>query len=154
MKQNTYHYTECGLNNVYLHGGFETIETEFGPATSVLDTDELHEMIGMHLVNHVEALSPDEVRFLRKEMLLSQEALADYIGVGESSVRNWESNRQAITKPATRVLKSLYLEYINRDSGIRKMLDMEAGYKRKLHNNTSVSFDYKGSGWQDECHSD
>lgn len=31
----TYHYTESGLNKVYLANGYEHLETEFGKATMV-----------------------------------------------------------------------------------------------------------------------
>lgn len=153
MKTEIYHYTECGLSNVYLEGGFSEIQTDYGPATSVFNVKDLHKLIGLHIVNHVVELSPDEVRFLRSEMLLSQAKLSDLIGVGETTVRNWESQdaeRSNIGKPAARVLRSLYLEYQMEDSGIRKMMDKRAEYERCLHNDGKVSFGYTKGGWSEQ----
>ena len=51
MNNNLYHYTECGLNNIYLVNGYYIIETKRGKAVSINDVDGLHRVIGMFLVS-------------------------------------------------------------------------------------------------------
>ncbi len=41
MKDSPYHYSECGLSNVYLVNGFNMIETSLGKAISIHDVDGL-----------------------------------------------------------------------------------------------------------------
>jgi hypothetical protein len=38
-----YHYTECGLLNVYLVNSYRRLETEYGEAVSIDGVGELHE---------------------------------------------------------------------------------------------------------------
>ena len=45
MKGN-YHYTGCGLDNIYLANGFERKVTPYGEGVSIADADGLHEAIG------------------------------------------------------------------------------------------------------------
>jgi hypothetical protein len=66
-----YHYTECGLNNIYLLNGLDFIETSRGRAISIKDIDGLHKAIGLFLVTSKKDFSDDELRFLRHEMLIS-----------------------------------------------------------------------------------
>jgi len=146
-----YQYTESGLDDIYLSNGFTTISTQYGEATSVSEQATLHKAIGCHLVNHVSVLTPKHVRYLRKEMLLSQKQLAELIGVGDTSIRNWEStDRQDIPLSCQRVLKSLYMEFINEDSGIKKIMERTQEYSRKNNSSTELSLGYKDSLWIDD----
>lgn len=45
-----YHYTECGLDNVYLLNGFEYVETPRGSGAMIKNWKGLHGAIGRHLV--------------------------------------------------------------------------------------------------------
>ena len=39
-----YHYTECGLQNVWLTNGYDVCEVDGEKAVSISDVDELHEL--------------------------------------------------------------------------------------------------------------
>lgn len=89
----TYHYTECGLNNIYLVNGYKFIETPRGKSVSINDIDGLHKAIGLLLVTSKKDLSGEEIRFLRLELLMSQNTLAKLLGVSEQAIRRWEKGK-------------------------------------------------------------
>lgn len=117
------HYVSCGLKNVYLRNGYTVKETPYGKATSIQDVEGLHKAIGLYLVKNKPQLSGSEVRFLRRELDISQQALADLLGVGDTSVRNWESGRGKITGPTDRMLRVLYQQYVKGPTEIRSMVE-------------------------------
>lgn len=123
MKNTPYHYTECGLPNIYLVNGFKLRETPRGKAISIHDLDGLHKAIGLFLVTSKKDLTGDEMRFLRHEILLSQGSLARLLGVSEQAIRRWERGVVAIPKPSESLLRLLYREHVNdRDGKIATIL--------------------------------
>jgi putative transcriptional regulator len=123
-RSRTYHYTDSGLDNVYLLNGFAVHKTKYGEGVSIDDTAGLHRLIGRWLIDLPKPLTGAEFRFLRLEMDLSQARIAAIIGSTEQNVRRWESTRtKPIQGPADRLLRALYNEYIGGDGSIRHMVD-------------------------------
>ncbi len=146
MKNSLYHYFECGLNTVYLLNGFNTIETSQGKATSIHDMDGLHKAIGMFLIFHQKNLSGDEIRFLRKEMLMSQRILSNLLGVSEQEIRRWENGKIKIPKPSESLLRLLYREHVDDKSGeIASILKEISKLEEKL---SEIVFKDTKKGWQ------
>ncbi len=122
-----YHYTESGLRNVWLTNGFVIRETRHGEGVSIHDADGLHRALGRALANKP-CLTGTEIRFLRKEMGLSQRGLGELLGVTDQTVALWE-RRGKMPKTADRMLRLIYLEHIQ-DSApivetIRKINDLD-----------------------------
>jgi DNA-binding transcriptional regulator YiaG len=108
-----YLYRESGLNTVWLVNGYTIIEDEeFGECVSVTDTRGLHKAIAHDLIFNKPTLTGAEFRFLRKELELSQKALADLLGKDEQAVARWEKAKKAPTQ-ADRMLRVLVLDYYN-----------------------------------------
>lgn len=103
------HYKACGLDDVYLLNGFERRDTDYGPAVSIADIDDLHQAIGLQLVLQRKTLSPKEFRFLRKEMDLTQLELADSIGVTDQTVARYEKGQTPIAGPADRLVRFIFI---------------------------------------------
>ncbi len=105
-----YHYRESGLPNIYLVNGYRTLETEYGQAVSIEDVEGLHASICQTLVEEKPSpLTGAEVRFIRKYLDLTQETLADFIGVQAQSVRNWERRGDdAVPQTADRAVRMVY----------------------------------------------
>src|SRR5262245_44041653 len=123
MTNTLYHYTECGLSNVYLVNGYKFHETPRGKSVSIHDIEGLHKAIGLFFVTSKRDLSGDEVRFLRHEMLMSQNTLGKLLGVSEQAVRRWETGKIAIPKPSEGLLRLLYRDHVNdKDSKIASIL--------------------------------
>ena len=74
--KNAYRYTESGLTNVWLANGYTIRKTKYGEGVSIHDMDGLHRALARALSNKPR-LTGTEVRFLRKEMGLSQRGLGE-----------------------------------------------------------------------------
>lgn len=148
MSSTTYHYTECGLNNIYLLNGYQFRDTPRGKAVSIKDIDGLHKAIGMLLVTSKKDLSGEEFRFLRHEMLMSQSTLAKLLGVSEQAIRRWEKGKVAIHKPSESLLRLLYREHVHDRDGkiatvLKKIADLE-----EMINDKELHFKDTSKGWQ------
>lgn len=135
-----YHYTESGLDNIWLINGYETTETPYGPSTAIHDVDGLHAVIGTKLSEQKETLSAAEVRFLRHELDTSQRLLGDLLGVGEQTVARWEkpNGKHKITGPAQKLLGALFRESIADDSKLREKLELLAELDAEFHESMSL----------------
>ena len=105
-----YHYTECGLQKVWLENGYSVTNTPYGKGISIRDVAGLHRLIG-RTIAYRPKLTGTELRFLRKEMELSQKGLANMVGVTEQNVSLWERQGK-IPRYASRLVKLLYLGHV------------------------------------------
>lgn len=148
MINSPYHYTECGLKNIYLINGFNVIQTPEGTAVSINDIEGLHRAIGLFLVTKKKDLNADDVRFLRHELLMSQTTLANLFGVKEQTIHRWENGKVLIPKPSAALLRLLYLERINnKDGEVSKTLKKIAQLEDQID---AQEFRFKDTakGWQ------
>lgn len=129
-----YHYTDSGLDNVYLVNGFAEEETAYGPAVAIEDVDGLHKAIGRWLVNLPKALNGAELRFLRHELDLSQKRLASLIGASEQAVGRWErASRKAIDPVADRLVRVIYTEFVEGNGPARQLIEKLADADQMDH---------------------
>ena len=84
-----YHYTECGLDYVYLLDGFKVIKTEYGPAVRVVNASKLDRAIALAIVRRQKKLTGQEVRLLRGLLDMTQEELGQALGKDAQSVARW-----------------------------------------------------------------
>jgi putative transcriptional regulator len=116
-----YHYTESGLDNVYLMGGVTHHQTVYGKGVSIDDTERLHRTIGTWLIRLPKPLNGAELRFLRLEMEVTQGRLASLLGATEQTLGLWERKRKkAMPGSADRLLRALYAEYVGGDGSVRR----------------------------------
>lgn len=139
-------YTSCGLQGIFLRNGFDVMETAYGEAISIHNIEGLHSVIGLNLVCSQATLSEREIRFLRKEMDLSQKHLARILGVGETSVRNWESGRVKISGPADKMLRVLYRDSVEKGE-VREILEHLSELNSDAHNDR-MELEETDSGWR------
>lgn len=126
-----FHYDTCGLPNIYLDGGVTVHDTPHGPATSIADLDGLHHLIAMDIINDPAPMSPEEFRFLRIELDLSQRALAAILQTEEKNVQRWETGNTKLPGPATVALVGYYLSRRNYPD-IAALMDHLAELDRKI----------------------
>ena len=126
--KNGYRYTESGLTNVWLANGYTIRKTKYGEGVTIHDMDGLHRALARALSNKPR-LSGTEVRFLRKEMGLSQRGLGELLGVTDQAVSLWERKGQ-LPKTADRLLRLIYVEHDRGNAPIRTTIqrinDMDA----------------------------
>jgi len=139
-----YHYTSCGLPNVWLKNGYEARRTPYGKAVAIHNLDGLHRTIARTIIAHRPRLSGAEFRFLRKELELSQASLARLFGNDAQSVALWEK-RGKVPIWADRLLRGLYRATVEGDVPLRRMIDeLNALAERTT---THLTFEDTRKGW-------
>ncbi len=129
-----YHYTDSGLDNVFLVNGFVEEETPYGRAVAIEDVDGLHKTIGRWLVNLPKQLNGAELRFLRHELDLSQRKLGRLMGASEQSIGRWErASKKEIDPVADRLIRVLYSEYSNGHGSVRELVEALAELDQLEH---------------------
>ena len=139
-----YRYTESGLTNVWLANGFTLRKTKYGGGVSIHDVDGLHRALAQALANK-SRLTGTEVRFLRKEMGLSQRGLGQLLGVTDQAVALWE-RKGRLPKTADRLLRLIYVEHDKGNAPIRATIqrinDMDSQDQEQI-----IAEEAKG-GWR------
>lgn len=133
-KTKYYHYTECGLNNIYLVNGFKITKLDDGDEEIfVHDINGLHAAISSILIFKKGLLEGNEIKFIRTMLDLSQNKLAALIGCRYQQILLWEKNKNKISKPADRLLRITLYTYLHReiDNGnvferINEIADLDA----------------------------
>ena len=146
-----YHYTECGLDNIYLVNGFEYVKTPHGRSLNIQDIEGLHRAIGMMLVREKKNLDGSEFRFLRHELNMTQRVLAEVLNVDVQRVARWEKekNKGTIDGPALGLLRVLYEEAVKGNPRILEPLKRLAELDEEIHKyDEHFSFGDDQDGWQ------
>lgn len=127
MTTTGYQYTESGLDNIWLMNGYDLVDGPGGRHVVIRDIDGLHQLIGKLLIEKKKNLTGKEVRFLRHEMLMSQQTLAKLLEVSEQAVARWEKGKTQTPKPAEALIRLLYRSHAGKEPeggpNIRLILD-------------------------------
>jgi len=111
-----YHYTDCGLKNVYIHG-LDIVDDDAGNATvHIPRINQLHRVISEGIVNHAHGMEGDEIRFLRSEMGYTQAQLATIMHVTQLTVGRWERSDNEIGGANEALLRRLSVEKLGLDA--------------------------------------
>lgn len=140
-----FHYTSCGLRNIWLVNGYDERETAYGNAVAIRDLEGLHHAIARRLIADKPRLSGAEFRFLRKELGLSQAGIAKMLGHEEQTISLWERKGQ-VPVWADRFLRALYREAKEGNAQIRAMLDRLDRIERDEHER--LTFERARAGWK------
>lgn len=140
-----YHYTECGLQNVWLVNGYVKHKTPYGNGVSIHDVDGLHKMIGLHLTQ-LPHLTGAQLRFLRKQMGMSQNALASLLGTSEQNISLWE-RRGRIPKSSDRLVRLLYREQVDGSVPIRNLIEQVIALDDRA--DEKIKFESGNRGWKE-----
>ena len=118
-----HHYTDGGLENVWLENGCTIRRTPYGPAVTIHDVDGLTRAICMALTDKAGTVSGKEFRYIRQGgMALSQAALGKMLGVDEQSVARWEKTGR-VPKWADKLIRLVYAAHANADEPIRRAIE-------------------------------
>ncbi len=156
MNDERYHYLECGLDDVYLMNGYERIRSARGTSIAIRDVDRLHRAIGEHLCRHKKDLSGKEVRFLRRELLVSQATLAHLLGLSEQTVHRWEKEKSGMPKAAEALVRLLCMEQATQSADsirnrLRRIADLEGRIDHVQEMNFALTTDKKARRSNDQA---
>lgn len=110
-----YHYTECGLSDVYILNGYKPVSTPYGDGIAVEDEDDLFHAIGLHLVLRRPLLNGEELRFLRNRLEMTQAQLAKLLRHDAQTVARWEKGQSKISGAADGLIRMIYLVLTDED---------------------------------------
>ena len=119
-----YHYTECGLPNVYLKNGFTIENIDGEDYNSIDDMNNLHVAIAQTIADSHTALRPAEFKFLRIELNLSQKMLGHRFGVSEQTIARYEKGQSEIPRTTDAALRSLFMEKLEKTNSVSYFLDL------------------------------
>jgi DNA-binding transcriptional regulator YiaG len=138
-----YHYTESGLQNVWLANGYRVRKTAYGQSVAIENADGLHIAIGRSLARKSH-LTGAEFRFLRKELDLSQGRAAFLLGSTEQVVSLWE-RKGKIPRTADRMFRALYLEAVDGNVKLKELIERVADLDRT--DGEKLIFEDTEQGW-------
>lgn len=127
---NEYHYTACGLDNIYLINGFEITRSNSDEEIFIHDIHGLHKAIGMAIVFKEGLLLGDEIKFIRTTLDFSQTRLSQLLGCSYQTILLWKKNKTPISKTADRLLRIIFFEYLTpeNDKKIFELINEIADY--------------------------
>lgn len=131
-KQGMYHYTECGLDNVWLENGYTLKKTAYGKAVAIEDADGLHQTLALELIAKQGRLSGKELKFLRVAMGLSQGGLGKLLGATEQSVSLWERTGK-VPQAADGLTRLLAAEKFNGNYKVSEVVERISTVERLLN---------------------
>ena len=138
-----YHYTECGLDNVWLKNGYTERQTPYGCGVAVSDADQLHDVQALAIAKKAGRITGQELRFLRSMLDLSQGALAATLGVKDQSISLWE-RKDSISTAAEAVVRMLVVEKLDGNPRVADLLDSIAKLDTAGH---FVARESRAGGW-------
>lgn len=150
-RKNLYHYRECGLDNVWLEGGFEKTDSPYGPGVMIADMEGLHKCIAHCLIKKPGQLTGAEFRFLRTELDLSQFSTGEMCGRNERTVREWETRDSTVDEPANQLIRFIYEQRFdpsaNYEETTKRIKRLQALDKQFHEMKLKITKD----GWQEDC---
>jgi len=136
-----HHYTECGLDYIYLTDGFEVIRTDHGPVVHIENASKLDRAIASTVIRFRKRLGGNEVRFLRGLMDWTQEELGQTLGKDAQAVARWEKGKTQLPSTEDIAIRQIYLEL----SGSRqKWLETSRMVSALTHQIKSIKFKAAG----------
>lgn len=118
-----YHYTDGGLDNVWLADGYEIRKTPYGEGVSIDDLDGLCVAICLALAKRPSPLSGTEFRYIRSAGLMqSQAGLATLLGNNEQAVARREKTGK-VPRWADKLVRLLYLAHADGNAPIASAVE-------------------------------
>lgn len=139
-----YHYTSCGLDNVWLKNGYTVKSTPYGKATSIVAVEQLHALLANSLTVKPGRLTGKELRYLRVQMGLSQSGLAGMQGVSEQAVSLWERHGK-VPRAHDALTRLFYLAHAKSATPLKQAIDRVKTVERLVHQKIVASA--RGTTW-------
>ncbi len=130
---NTYHYTESGLDNVYITGVPIEADVAGEKTITIPAINQLHRVIALGIVSHEHGMNGTELRFIRSEMGLSQAQLAKVVHRDGQTIGRWERGEIEIDEAAETIIRLLAKESLSLEIGV-SIVEISKRVGSTLHN--------------------
>ncbi len=142
-----YHYTECGLDHVFIEGGGEFSDHSGEDSVTIPAIGQLHSVIAEVIVTHPAKITGQELRFLRTEMGLTQAQLAAIVKVTPLTVSRWERNESPANDTAEMLIRILAVETLELgiELGVRSVSEKvtDCAWTEEIRIDGSISGHYR-----------
>ena len=113
-----YRYTECGLDNVMIRGMNTLVDDAGEEVYGIENITGLHKAIAHCIVTRSHGINPDELRFLRTEMGLSQAELAQVVKKDHQTIGRWERGEKPIDQNAEFLIRMYAAQKLDIDPAL------------------------------------
>ncbi len=141
-----YHYTQSGLDDVYLLNGYKSQETPYGKGVRIENAEQLHEAIATWLCLNKAFLNGKEFRFLRKLMDLTQAEVATFLKCDAQSIARWEKGQTEINGAADTLMRVLYMQSRKMETDAAELIKRVAELNGRLDD--KQVFEETSDGWK------
>lgn len=142
-------YAGCGLDDIWLSDGY-VIEWFHGEQTiAIHDLDGLLRAIGATVAAATRPLAGKEIRFLRRQMDMTQAELASLLGCDVQQVARYEKDQNRIPGPADRLLRLLWSDHAREPVTLRPFLAELSGMRPEARGR--LVFGLGPQGWRAWC---
>ncbi len=133
-REKPYHFVDCGLPNIYLVG-VRQFRCECGKElVEIPAIKQLMSLIARHVVLKNEALTGDEVRFLRKQLGQKAADFAAKVKLQPETLSRMETGKQAIGERTDNYIR-IYYAFASKDTVLvdsaKEAIDLVLAEKRK-----------------------
>ena len=140
------HFTLCGLDDVYLANGYEIGNYSGEETLAIKDLEQLHRAIGDSLAREKKVLNGRELRFLRKEMDMTQSELAHLLGLTDQQVARWEKGKSAVSGSTDLLLRVVYLQFLGEQPKVSEL--RSSIYETDAPTSDKAIFEDTPKGWK------
>ena len=139
----TFHYTACGLDNVYIEGLSEVVDHAGNSTITIAGINQLHKVICEGIVCHSNSMNGDELRFLRSEMGMTQAELAGFLHCAPLTVGRWERGEGEIGGSNEALIRMLAIEKLSLN--VEKTVDEISASSVPSAQNQSIDVRYSSN---------
>jgi putative transcriptional regulator len=143
-----HHMTGIGLSNVYLLNGFH-IDSDDGDETiSYENIAGLYFEISRAISSKPYIMRPDEFRFVRKQLKMSQSEVATLFDKSDQAIAKWEKGLLPVPKAESSLLKIVWLSQNVKASEFKStVLSLNASFKAN-DQPPIFAFSFSNGVWQ------
>lgn len=103
--QKVYHYTESGLDNVYLYNISIVSDCKGEQVVYIPNVNQLHKVIAQGIINKNGIIDGKELRFLRTEIGFRQAEFSNQLGKEAQAVGRWERGECPMDKTVDTLIR-------------------------------------------------
>lgn len=142
--QQIYHYTESGLDNVYLHNINIVHDSKGEEVVYIPKVNQLHQVIAQGIINKAGIINGKELRFLRTEIGLKQAELSSQLGKEAQAVGRWERGECPIDKTTDTLIRIIAAAFL----GLKIDLTEIPALHQKQAANDNINIDGTDENYQ------
>lgn len=143
-------YCHLAADDLYLENGYESSIVCGEEVFSYISEDKLEVAIAQHLVHLPKPLNGPQLRFLRRKLGLSQEALAQNVDKDVQTIARLEKSKDALPRPIELVIRLVFIKQFSPQMSVAelaKILDRSAHVP-----NARVVFAFASGEWSYRYH--